>query len=90
MLARVLLVVVLVLLVTRELRRFLRAIAQGMGTRRDPPPRIDEGVRMARDPVCGTFVIPGSALAVRDAAGIHHFCSTKCRDAFVARARRSS
>ncbi len=90
MLLRVLLLLILVALVARELRRFLGHVAEGLRGEGGPARRIDQGVRMARDPVCGTFVIPAGALAVRDATGVHHFCSAKCRDAFVARGRRTS
>jgi YHS domain-containing protein len=65
-------------------------VAQGLHGKPGPSRRIETGVRMARDPVCGTFIVPSSALAVRDADGVHHFCSAACRNAFVARARRSS
>ncbi len=81
---------VLVLLVARALRGFLGGVAQGMRGDARQSRRIDQGVRMVRDPICGTFVIPSAALAVRDANGLHHFCSDRCRDAFVARARRTS
>jgi YHS domain-containing protein len=89
-LTRLVLCVLLVLLVVRALWRFLAGLAEGMGVNRGPSRRIEQGVRMARDPICGTFVIPASALAVRDADGLHHFCSDKCRDAFVARTRQST
>ena len=88
MLTRFILYAILLLVVYWRVRAFLRAIGQGMG--RAPSRRIEQGVRMVRDPICGTFVIPADALAVRDADGLHHFCSDKCRDAFVTRARRSS
>ncbi len=77
------------LLVARSIRGLIGGIVEGMGgagPSRERPP--DRGVRMVRDPICGTFVIPGSAFAVRDAEGLHHFCSHKCREAFLARARR--
>ncbi len=86
MLSRFLVWIVFILVVYWALRRFFRGIAQGLR----PPRQMEQRVRMVRDPICGTFVIPTSALAVRDAGGLHHFCSDKCRDAFVARARRSS
>ncbi len=90
MFTRVIIYLLLVLLVARALRQFFGGLAQGMRGDRGPSPRVDQGVRMVRDPICGTFVIPASALAVRDADGVHHFCSDRCRDAFVARARRTS
>ncbi len=89
-LTRLILGVVVVLLAVRALRQLLAHVAEGMRGESGPARPLDQGVRMARDPVCGTFVIPASALAVRDADGVHHFCSTTCRDAFVARSRRTS
>jgi YHS domain-containing protein len=88
LLTRFILYVLIVLVLARALRRFFAGFAQGLGGRSAPSRRIDEGVRMVRDPICGTFVIPAGALVLRDAAGVHHFCSDKCRDAFVARTRR--
>jgi YHS domain-containing protein len=90
LLTRILVYVLIVLLVARALRQFFGGLAQGMRGERGPSRRIDRGVRMVRDPICGTFVIPAAALAVRDANGVHHFCSDKCRSAFVAGARRTS
>ncbi len=89
-LTRVIFYLLLVLLVARAIRQFLGHVAEGMRGESGPRHRGEQGVRMARDPVCGTFVLPSAALAVRDANGIHHFCSDKCRDAFMARARRTS
>ncbi len=89
-LTRFLVYLLIGLLVARALRGFFGGLAQGLSGQPGPSRRKQQGVRMARDPVCGTFVIPTGALAVRDAEGLHHFCSDKCRDAFVSRARRSS
>ncbi len=89
LLIRLALYVVVVLLLARALRGFLAGLSQGLSGRRQPASRIEQGVRMARDPICGTFVIPANALAVRDGRGLHHFCSARCRDAFVARARQA-
>jgi len=89
-LTRFVLYVLLVLFLVRALRRFLAGFVVGLRGGPDPSRRIEQGVRMARDPICGTFVIPSSAVAVRDGSGLHHFCSDKCRDAFMSRARRSS
>lgn len=90
-LTRFLVYLLIALLVARALRGFFGGLSQGLRGQPGPPRRNAQGgVRMARDPVCGTFVIPGNALAVRDQNGLHHFCSDKCREAFVAKARRSS
>ncbi len=90
-LTRLVLYVLLAVVVVRALRLLFIGLAEGMGVSRGPSRRIEKGgVRMVRDPICGTFVIPASALAVRDGDGLHHFCSDRCRDAFVARARQST
>jgi YHS domain-containing protein len=89
-LTRVLLFALLALMVVRSLRRFMAGVAQGMGHGPRARGQVDSGVKMFRDPICGTYVLPGSALAVRDEQGMHYFCSQKCREAFLATARRSS
>jgi YHS domain-containing protein len=50
--------------------------------------RVD-AVALVRDPICGTYVVPGRALAARDGALVRYFCSERCRDEF-ARAPRES
>ena len=47
-----------------------------------PPAR---GVQMARDPICGTYVVPERALSIRDAHGLVYFCSDACRDRYRAK-----
>jgi YHS domain-containing protein len=44
-----------------------------------------QGVQMVRDPVCGTYVVPSSALVVADGSRQVFFCSTTCRDKYRAR-----
>lgn len=43
------------------------------------------GVQMARDPVCGTFVVPDRAVTMTDGGRQVYFCSTSCRDKYRAR-----
>ena len=86
MLARFLVWAVLVLVVWRAVRRLLAGIAQGVSTPRPRPPAPpDKGELMVRDPVCGTFVLPSRAVALRDKTGTHHFCSDACRQAYQSR-----
>jgi YHS domain-containing protein len=41
------------------------------------------GVQMARDPVCGTFVVPERAVALSASMGERiYFCSAACRDKY--------
>ena len=42
-------------------------------------------VQMARDPVCGIFVVPERAVSIADGQSRVYFCSEKCRDAYRAR-----
>ncbi len=52
-------------------------------------PRASSGqsqaVHMARDPVCGTFVVPERAVSIADGRSRMYFCSETCRDAYRAR-----
>jgi len=84
-LIRFLLLSILLTLVVRSLRRLLAGVAQGMGLEsgRRPPGAVEQGVQMVRDPVCGTFVVPGTSFAVRDEHGLHYFCSETCRSTFL-------
>jgi YHS domain-containing protein len=49
---------------------------------------------MARDPVCGTYVVPERAVALNDvstgAAGRVFFCSTACRDQYRAHGAKTA
>lgn len=44
-----------------------------------------KGVQMVRDPVCGTFVVPGRSVSLVEARGHVYFCSERCRDTYRAR-----
>jgi hypothetical protein len=70
----------------------VRLIVRGMysmiGQRQAPKPtsRMPEraGGTLVRDPHCGTFIPESRALVVGRGADALHFCSTTCRDAWVA------
>jgi len=82
---RILLLVVMALLVLRAVGRFMGGLSQA--TRGEVPrPRAGgQPVKMVKDPVCGTFVVPGKALsAIADGATVW-FCSEQCRDVFARR-----
>jgi YHS domain-containing protein len=65
--------------VVRAISRLLRGIADGMRV-----PQVDQpvAVPLARDPVCGTFVVPSSALTFGSGTATRFFCSEKCRRAY--------
>jgi YHS domain-containing protein len=83
---RLILIALLILFIARTFWRVIDGVLDGMrhgAARRAPESR--SGVHMARDPVCGTFVIPERAVTIDDGTRQIHFCSTACRDTFRAR-----
>ncbi len=94
---RLLLYVVLLILLVRALSRLWTGIvtgATGGDSRRASAQVPQRGVQMARDPVCGIFVVPEQSVTLQSGREKLYFCSTECRDAYVARdsggSRRSS
>jgi YHS domain-containing protein len=81
MLLRALLLFLLFVVVVRALWRFLSGVAQGASeapaTRGGPDRR--PAMRMVRDPVCGTYVVPGKALELARGRETLYFCSEQCR-----------
>ena len=86
---RLLLVLILIAFVARAFWRVVDGVIEGMrdgrsvgsGSSNAPSRRV----QMVRDPICGTFVVPGRAIAaIRDGRPLH-FCSTRCRDAYMSR-----
>ena len=67
------------------LRRLGRAASAEPRPRQTDSPRF-EGA-MVRDRECQTFLPRARALTVRAEDGEHFFCSTGCREAFLARSR---
>jgi YHS domain-containing protein len=46
--------------------------------------------RLARDPVCGMHVAEELAIPLREGRELVHFCSTECRDKYLAMAQRKA
>jgi hypothetical protein len=82
---RRLLWVALAALVFWLVRRIRKATAPAPIRRAEVSPRF-EGA-MVRDRECQTFLPRARALTVRAPDGEHFFCSSGCRDAFLARGR---
>jgi YHS domain-containing protein len=82
---RLILFVLLAIFVARALWRLRDGIIDGAsgGRSRDRVPA--RGVSMVRDPVCGTFVLPASAVTLVDGRAHLYFCSDACRDKYRAR-----
>ncbi len=86
MLVRLVLFIVLALFVARAFWRFVDGIAEGLRGSGRPAGRTPaRGVPMARDPVCGTFVVPDHAVSILDGRERVYFCSAACRAAYRAR-----
>lgn len=87
MLLRYILIFLLIAFLARALWRLLAGFIEGVtGTPRGA--RVPQrGVQMVRDPVCGTFVVPGRSVMLVEGAQRVHFCSDICRDQYRARVR---
>ena len=80
---RLLLLLILLIIVARVFWRLVDGVIQGAtGQAR---PRVKRGVKLERDPVCGTYVTPGSALSLTAGGSTRYFCSQKCRNEYIAR-----
>ena len=89
MLLRAVLELVFILLAIRAFWRLVGGIVQGVNGTRSTQPRAvrtpEHAVQMARDPVCGIFVLPERAVTISDGRQRVHFCSTACRDKYRSR-----
>jgi YHS domain-containing protein len=86
--------VIVTFLVVRAIWKLFEGVMIGLSgdgaPRRSParnaqsgPPA--QGVQMARDPICGTYVVPEHALSIRDGRQPVYFCSEGCRDKYRAK-----
>ena len=66
-------------------RAFWQVVAGMIEAAGGTPSRIGrkaQAVKLVKDPVCGTFVSPRSALSVTTSGSTHYFCSEDCRAKF--------
>jgi YHS domain-containing protein len=73
---RFLLILILVAVALRAFNRLFAGILEGAGYRRE----ITPGVKLARDPVCGVYVVPAQALTDGSGQQVQYFCSERCRN----------
>ena len=78
MLARILEFIVLLLVIRAAWKVFANLVTVTAGARRTTVTGEPRSVKLVRDPVCGTYVSPNSAVP----DGKNYFCSEKCRDEF--------
>ena len=69
--------IILFLIVVRLIWKFVRGVLEGAGYFQTQPQR---SVGLVRDPVCGVFVVPSTALTLGSGLETRYFCSEKCRD----------
>jgi YHS domain-containing protein len=79
---RALLELIVLLLMVRAVWRAIGSmIAISGGVRRSTASREPHSVKLVRDPVCGTYVSPETAIS----EGKQYFCSERCRNEFESR-----
>jgi YHS domain-containing protein len=73
-----------VLAVVWALWRLLKGVLEGFASGSEQP-TSKSAVKLVRDPVCGVFVSPATALPARARGETAYFCSEKCRSAWESR-----
>ena len=86
--ARFILIAILVIIISRMFWRLVDSFVEGVTgesrqSRMSGAPQ--HGVAMARDPVCGTFVVPERAVTLVNGRTRIYFCSDACRDKYRAK-----
>jgi YHS domain-containing protein len=79
---RLILIAIVIALVSHVLWRIAGGILEGLAAGPTHARVLQRGVRMVRDPVCGTFVLPDRAVTMVDQGRAVHFCSDACRDRY--------
>jgi YHS domain-containing protein len=78
---RVVLILALVFVLAWSFWRFVDGIIEAFGGKSRQKKRRTP-VKLARDPVCGTWVAPGESLALKSGDETLYFCSAECRESF--------
>jgi len=86
--ARFILLAILFIIISRMFWRLVDSFVEGVTgqsrrSRMSSAPQ--RGVPMARDPVCGTFVVPERAVTLVNGRTRLYFCSDRCRDKYRAK-----
>jgi YHS domain-containing protein len=81
---RLVLLLILFVFIARAFWRLVDGVIEGLSGQPRRPATPIRGVPMARDPICGTFVVPDNAVSLTAGHVRHYFCSSECRDRFVA------
>jgi len=85
---RFILLAILLIIISRMFWRLVDSFIEGV-TGQSRESRMSgaspRGVPMARDPVCGTFVVPERAVTLVNGRTRLYFCSETCRDKYRAK-----
>lgn len=94
---RFLLLSILLTLLLRAFNRLWAGVMRGVqgerpygGPARSGANVPRSSVRMERDPICGTFVVPERAVALATGGDHLYFCSAECRDKYRSSAASGS
>ncbi len=85
---RPILLLLLVAFLARAIWRLLEGVLQGAlgpqggSGRRTGAGQAPRAVKMARDPICGTYVVPGKAVTLTRGGEQIFFCSDECRSKY--------
>jgi len=78
---RYLLIAIVIVLIARAFWRLIDGVMEAAGgTTRSRAKSA--AVKLVRDPVCGTFVAPGTSRSLTARGETHYFCSEQCRSEF--------
>ena len=84
MILRFILLVILFIIVARAFWRVVDGVIEGASGR--PRREVRPGMKLVRDPVCGTHIVPG-AHSLTSGGTTYYFCSEACRDKYRRGAR---
>ena len=79
---RVFLILALVSVLAWAFWRFVDGLIEAFGGTTRQRKKRASPMKLARDPVCGTWVPPAESLALRTGEETHYFCSVECRESF--------
>jgi len=79
-----------VFLIARAVWRFVAGVLDGMAPPRQTTSPDGSAVALARDPVCGTYVVPSRAVTSGRGESLRYFCSGRCRDQYAGDRRLAS
>lgn len=77
---RIVLIGLLLIFIARAFWRVVDGIIEGATGKRKR--EIKPGMKLMRDPVCGTHVVAGTKLSFTTGGSTYYFCSEKCRNEY--------